>query len=100
MLEEELQAAYSTGDQKVKISTLLEKQNQLITKLRENSKKELELNVFKIDYWQEKFKTKIVQSFIPQRLVDESRLDSVEKVQLLNKTKHKAILLIREICEK
>lgn len=100
LLEDELQNAYSTGDQKVKISALLEKQNQLITKLRENSKKDLELNVFKIDYWQEKFKTKVVEGFIPPRLVEDTRQDSIEKIQLLNKCRHKASLLLREICEK
>ncbi|CDW91225.1 UNKNOWN [Stylonychia lemnae] len=100
MLQEELQSAYSAGDQKVKISTLIEKQNQLITKLRDAGKKDMETMVQKIEFWQEKLKMRVIEGFVPKRLVEESRLDSLEKIQMLNKTKNKALLLTREICEK
>eukprot|EP00347_Sterkiella_histriomuscorum_P006662 403351912 len=100
MLQDELSSAYSAGDQKVKISTLIEKQNQLITKLREAGKKDLDIMVQKIEFWQEKLKMKVIEGFIPKRLSEETRLDSLEKIQLLNKTKNKALLLTREICEK
>lgn len=100
MLQDELSSAYSAGDQKVKISTLIEKQNMLITKLREAGKKDMEIMVQKIEFWQEKLKMKVIEGFIPKRLVEETRLDSLEKIQMLNKTKNKALLLTREICEK
>jgi len=68
MLQESLQEAYAAGDSKVKISTLIDKQNVLIQKLREASKKETEMMVSKIHFWQEKMKMKVIEGFIPTRL--------------------------------
>jgi hypothetical protein len=45
-------------------------------------------------------KMKVIEGFIPTRLQEHTHLDSLEKVQLLNITKQKALLLMREICEK
>jgi len=84
----------------VKISSLIERQNLLIQKLRESSKKENEMMISRIHFWQEKMKMKVIEGFIPTRLQEHTHLDSLEKVQLLNITKQKALLLMREICEK
>jgi hypothetical protein len=51
MLQDQLQEAYSAGDSKVTISSLIEKQNVLIQKLRESSKKEAVMMVSKIEFW-------------------------------------------------
>ena len=48
--------------------------------MREAGKKDMELIVHKIDFWQEKLKTKVVEGFIPSRLIEESRLDALDKV--------------------
>ena len=69
-------------------------------KVREAGKKESEMMIGKIHFWQEKLKMKVVQGFVPARLVEQTHLDSLEKVQLLNITKNKALLLVREICER
>lgn len=71
-----------------------------MAKLRESNKKELDQTIQKIDFWQDKLKMNVIESFLPQRLGEETKLDSLDKVLLLNKTKHKAMLLIRDICEK
>jgi hypothetical protein len=42
---------------------------------------------------------RVVEGFIPHRLTEETRLDALEKVQMLNKTKNKALLLVRDINE-
>lgn len=54
----------------------------------------------KIDFWQEKLKMKVISEFIPQRLFEESKIESLDRIQLLNKCKNKSMLLVREICEK
>jgi hypothetical protein len=96
-----LQDAYApAGDNKLKISSLIEKQNMLIQKLRETGKKETEMMCAKIHFWQEKMKTKVIEGMIPTRLNEQTHFESLEKVQLLNITKHKALLLMREICER
>lgn len=100
MIQEELQSAYAAGDQKVKVSNLIEKQNHLIQKLRESGKRESEMMINKIHFWQEKLKMKVIEGIIPERIQDQTQLDSLEKVQLLNITSQKALLLVREICEK
>ena len=100
MLQEELQSAYAVGDQKVKISTLIDKQNSLIQKLREAGKRDSDMIIGKIHFWQEKLKMQVIEGFIPSRLHDQTHLDSLEKVQQMNITKNKALLLLREICEK
>jgi hypothetical protein len=79
---------------------LIDRQNLLIQKLRESSKKENEMMISRIHFWQEKMKMKVIEGFIPTRLQEHTHLDSLEKVQLLNITKQKALLLMREICEK
>jgi hypothetical protein len=43
---------------------------------------------------------KVIEGFIPSRIQNETHLESLEKVQQLNITRNKALLLVREICEK
>lgn len=71
-----------------------------MSKLRESNKKDMDLTLQKIDFWQDKMKMKVLEQFIPLRLKQEADLESLDKIQLLNKAKHKAMLLLREICEK
>lgn len=100
MLQDELTSAYVAGDQKVKVSNLIDKQNALTQKLREAGKKESHMMIGKIHFWQEKLKMRVLEGFIPARLNEQTHLESLEKVQLLNITKQKALLLIREVCER
>jgi hypothetical protein len=72
----------------------------MMQKLREYAKKESQMMMGKIHFWQEKMKTRVIQGFVPPRLVEQSQLEALEKVQLINITKNKALLLIREICER
>jgi hypothetical protein len=69
-------------------------------KLREAGKAQSQLMMNKIHFWQEKLKTKVFEEFIPHRLYEETHLESLDKVQLLNVTRHKCLLLVREICER
>jgi hypothetical protein len=41
----------------------------------------------------------VVQQMLPESLAEEALLPSLEKIQILNIAKHKATLLIRQICE-
>lgn len=69
------------------VSQLLEKQNALINKLRDASKKDMDLTLHKIEYWQDKLKVKVIEAFIPTRLHEESRVDALDKIQNMNKAK-------------
>lgn len=100
LLQDQLQEAFAAGDTKVKVSTLIEKQNSLLQQLREAGKKDTEVIIAKIHFWQEKLKVRVIEGLIPARLQDQTYLESLEKVQALNIAKNKALLLIREICEK
>jgi len=68
--------------------------------LREADKKELSLSNYKIQFWQNKMRCKIVENFIPARLQEEACLVSLDRVQEMNIAKNKALLLIRDLCEK
>lgn len=102
VLNEQLQLtmdAHASGSAKDQVSHLLEKQQVLIQRLRDISKKSLEVTKEKILTGQIKMKTHIVESMLPEALSEEALLPSLEKIQSLNITKHKATLLIRQICE-
>ena len=99
LLQEQVAASSSQSDQ-LKMSTLLDKQSHLVAQVHDFAKKDLDVMMHKIDFWQEKLKTKVIEGFIPVRLTEESRLDALDKIQWLNKTKNRALLLTREICEK
>ncbi len=68
--------------------------------MREAGKKETEMMCAKIHFWQEKMKIRVIEGMIPTRMNELTHFESLEKVQLLNITKHKALLLMRELCEK
>jgi hypothetical protein len=74
---------------------LLEKQQALISKLRDAAKKSLEITKERITTNQLKMQADIVQQMLPESLAEEALLPSLEKIQILNVTKHKAMLLIR-----
>ena len=99
VIQEQLQAAYSVGDQKFKISSLLEKQNNLLQKVREAGKRESQLVMGKLQFWQEKLRQTVVEAIIPPRLTEQVQLESLERVQLLGLTKGQALVLVRELCE-
>lgn len=78
---------------------MLEKQQALISKLRDAAKKSLEITKERITTNQLKMQADIVQQMLPESLAEEALLPSLEKIQILNVTKHKAMLLIRQVCE-
>jgi hypothetical protein len=45
-------------------------------------------------------RSKIIEGIIPPRLQEYVHFDSLEKLNLLNKTMYRAMLMIRFICEK
>jgi len=102
VLNEQLQLtmdAHATGSAKDQVSLLLEKQQVLIQRLRDISKKSLEVTKERILSGQVKMKANIVEQMLPEALSEEALLPSLDKIQSLNVTKHKATLLIRQICE-
>lgn len=102
VLTEQLQITVQssqTGNSKDQVSILLEKQQALISKLRDTGKKSLEVTKQQIAANQIKMKAEVVQQMLPESLAEEALLPSLEKIQYLNVTKHKAMLLIRQICE-
>ncbi len=100
LLKEQLSEAYATGDMKSTISTLLEKQNVLVAKLREAGKKEMSTKTAVIQNGQVKMRMNLIEQMLPARLVQETQLACFTKIQTMNHAKHKAMLLFREICEK
>lgn len=41
----------------------------------------------------------VIQNMLPDSLMEEALLPNLKKIQSLNFVKHKAMLLVREICE-
>lgn len=83
------------------MSTLVEKQNILVRQLRDNEIRELDNQISKIDYhWSNLLKSKVVEGLIPARLNEKVHFDSLEKLVILNKSMHRAMLMMRHICEK
>ncbi len=65
-----MQAAYAVGDQKFKITALLDKQNSLLQKVREAGKRESEMVMAKLHLWHGKLRQNVVEAIIPPRLTD------------------------------
>lgn len=78
---------------------LLEKQQVLISKLRDTAKKSLDVSKERIASNQLRMRADVVQQMLPESLAEEALLPSLEKISNLNITKHKATLLVRQICE-
>ena len=45
-------------------------------------------------------KSKVVEGLIPKRLNEKVHFDSLERLNILNQSMHRAMLMIRYICEK
>ena len=51
-------------------------------------------------HWQRTLKFKLIENVIPKRLFDTIKFSSLEKVNILNQSSNRAMLLLRYICEK
>jgi hypothetical protein len=83
------------------MSTMIEKQNSLMKSLKDSENKELDNQIIKIDYhWSTLLKSKVIEGIIPPRLQEHVHFDSLDRLNRLNQTMYKAMLLVRYICEK
>jgi hypothetical protein len=83
VLTEQLQITVqstSSGSAKDQVAILLEKQQNLISKLRDASKKSLEVTKQQITTNQIKMRADIVQQMLPESLAEEALLPSLEKI--------------------
>jgi len=99
VLTEQLQATVNSTDDKDQISVLLEKQQHLISKLRDAEKNALGITRERIQVHQGRMRAELIQSMLPESLTGEALLPALDKIQMLNSTKHKAMFLCRQICE-
>lgn len=100
-LAEQLEAYTANSDEKSKIVQLVENQNNLVKQLQDNEKQNLSNQLEKIDYhWQNALKSKVIEGIIPKRLQDDVHFDSLDKLNVLNKSMYRALLMFRFICEK
>lgn len=98
MLSEQL-AETAQADSKDQIAILLEKQTTLIARLRDAEKKSLQITKSQITMQQERMGIEVVQNMLPASLMTEAMLPNLKKIQSLNFVKHKAMMLLREVCE-
>ena len=98
MLSEQLSETINS-DNKDQVSLLLEKQQQLIARLRDAEKKSLQITKSQITMQQERMGIEVVQNMLPDSLMNEALLPCLKKIQGLNFVKHKSMMLLREICE-
>ena len=82
-----------------RIDQLVESQTSMAQKLREAYRKELALRQAQIEQNQKRAKTDWLLALLPGKLLEQARVDSFEKVQLLETLKAKTYLLLREIGE-
>jgi hypothetical protein len=100
-LTENLAEYTENTSEKSKLSIMVDKQNQMIKTIRDNENRDLDSQLSKIEYhWSNLINLKVVKSIIPPRLQEHVHFDSLEKVNSLNQTMYKAILMVRYICEK
>ena len=92
-------AETANSDKKDQISVLLEKQQTLIARLRDAEKKSLQITKSQITMQQDRFSIDVVQNMLPESLMTEAMLPNLKKIQSLNFVKHKAMMLLRELCE-
>ena len=68
-MSEQLAQYTDNTSEKSKMSSLVDKQNQLIKQIRDNENKELDNQLNKIQYhWNNLLKAKVVEGVIPPRL--------------------------------
>lgn len=100
-LTEQLEQYTNDSDEKNKLAQLIEKQNNLVKQLQDNEKLNLDNKLKKIDYhWQNALKSKVIEGIIPARLQEDVHFDSLDKLNVLNQSMHRAMLMFRYICEK
>ena len=71
----------------------------LIARLRDAEKKSLQITKSQITMQQERLGIEVVQNMLPESLMNEALLPCLKKIQGLNFVKHKATMLLREVCE-
>lgn len=79
MLSEQL-AETVNSDNKDQVSLLLEKQQQLIARLRDAEKKSLQITKSQITMQQERMGIEVVQNMLPDSLMDEALLPCLKKI--------------------
>jgi len=96
-----LEELSDNSSQTNKITALVENQNVLVRQLRENEIKQIDNQLVKIDYhWSTLLKSKVIEGLIPDRLNEKVHFDSLERLNTLNQSMNRAMLMIRYICEK
>ena len=69
--------------------------------LKQSENKEIDNQLRKIDYhWDKSIKQKVIENIIPPRLKDSVHFDSLDRLNLLNQSGNRAMLMLRYICEK
>ena len=100
-VQEQLEAYTNNSDEKNYIAKLVEKQNVMIKQLQENDKSSLDAKLEKIDYhWENLIKGKVIENIIPPKLHESMHFDSLSKLNTLNQSMYRAMLMFRYICEK
>lgn len=100
-LTEQVERFSESTEEKSKFTTLVEKQNALMKSLRDSENRELDNQIAKIDYhWGTLLKSKVIEGIIPPRLQEHVHFDSLERLNRLNQSMYRAMLLVRYICEK
>lgn len=97
----QLEQQAGSDEEKSKVQVLVDTQNQLQVKVKEGERRELDSQVRKIDYhWQQAVKQRVIENIIPPRLQESVHFDSLDRLNLLNKSVNRALLMLRYICEK
>ena len=78
----------------------MEKLNQVTKKLREAGKNEVQAYKDAIAKCLADVKEKLLLQVIPNRIKSDLHYEEFKKVEILNKTKQYATLIIREVCER
>lgn len=100
-LTEQVERFSESAEEKSKFTTLVEKQNALTKSLRDSENRELDNQIAKIDYhWGTLLKSKVIEGIIPPRLQEHVHFDSLGRLNRLNQSMYRAMLLVRYICEK
>ena len=100
-LTEQVERFSESAEEKSKFTTLVEKQNALMKSLKDSENRELDNQIAKIDYhWGTLLKSKVIEGIVPPRLQEHVHFDSLERLNRLNQSMYRAMLLVRYICEK
>lgn len=73
----------------------------MLATIRTNEMREIDSQLNKIQYhWDTLLKQKVIEAIIPPRLQENVHFDSLTKLNLLNQSMFRAMLMVRYICEK